>query len=88
MSRIKSYRWQNKTQRRSYNIGNPSYLPNTPLRYFFQAFHTKVSHMNNPNQGGSNEAPKTPQQGDNKPSPQQNQGGGQQGDKKPDQQQK
>jgi hypothetical protein len=43
--------------------------------------------MNNPNQGVSNEAPKTPQQCDNKPSPQQNQGGGQQGDKKPDQQQ-
>jgi hypothetical protein len=44
--------------------------------------------VNNPNQGGSNEAPKTSPQGDNKPSPQQNQGDGQHGDKKPDQQQK
>jgi hypothetical protein len=43
--------------------------------------------MNNPTQGGSNEAPKTAPQGDNKPAPQQNQGDGQQ-DKKPDQQQK
>lgn len=44
--------------------------------------------MNNPNQGGSNEAPKTSPQGDTKPAPQQNQGDGQQGGQKPDQQQK
>jgi hypothetical protein len=44
--------------------------------------------MNNPNHGGSNEAPKTSPQSDNKPSPQQTQGDGQHSDKKPDQQQK
>ena len=45
--------------------------------------------MNNPNQGGSQEASKTDQQGDNKPNPQQqqNQGDGKQDGSKPDQQQ-
>ncbi len=42
--------------------------------------------MNNPNQSGAQEAPKTSPQSDNKPAPQQQQQG--QGDeKKPDQQQ-
>jgi len=55
----------------------------------FQVFsRRKAFHMNNPNQGGSNEAPKTSPQSDTKPAPQQNQGDGHQGAQKPDQQQK
>ena len=55
---------------------------------FSSYFTRKAFHMNNPNQGGSNEAPKTSPQSDTKPAPQQNQGDGQQGAPKPDQQQK
>jgi hypothetical protein len=59
------------------------------LEKSFSSFFTrKAFHMNNPNQGGSNEAPKTSPQSDTKPAPQQNQGDGQQGAQKPDQQQK
>ena len=44
--------------------------------------------MNNPNQSGSTEAPKTAPESDNKPAPQQQQQGGDKQDSaKPDQQQ-
>jgi hypothetical protein len=55
---------------------------------FSSFFPRKAFHMNNPNQNGPQEAPKTAPQSDTKPAPQQQQSQGDPKQDKPEQQQK